>query len=275
MFAQFFFRMAAALAALSLVAFATSAAAQSVLIVGAPANSAWINDVRAKVQGAGAFTTVDTFNANAGTPSVATLQAYDAVLVFSDTGFNNAILLGDNLHTYLLGGGGVVNAVFALGGGADIRGQFESSGDTAQLVACCGGGAATLGTVALPAHPIMTGVATFNGGSSGYRGSGALNAGATEVARWSSGELLVSYKPVATGMVVSLNMYPPSSDARGDFWTASTDGARLMANALTFAASAGTPPDTIPTMTEWARILFGLLLAGGAAVMVQRRRLAA
>ena len=31
---------------------------------------------------------------------------------------------------------------------------------------------------------------------------------------------------------------------------------------------------TIPTMSEWAMILFGLLLAGGAAVMIQQRRLA-
>lgn len=35
-----------------------------------------------------------------------------------------------------------------------------------------------------------------------------------------------------------------------------------------------TPPATIPTLSEWAMILFGLLLAGGAAVMIQRRRLA-
>lgn len=34
-----------------------------------------------------------------------------------------------------------------------------------------------------------------------------------------------------------------------------------------------TPPATIPTMSEWAMILFGLLLAGGAAVMIQQRRL--
>lgn len=31
----------------------------------------------------------------------------------------------------------------------------------------------------------------------------------------------------------------------------------------------------IPTMTEWAMVLFGLILAGGAALMIQRRRLAA
>lgn len=34
-------------------------------------------------------------------------------------------------------------------------------------------------------------------------------------------------------------------------------------------------PAAVPTMTEWAMILLGLILAGGAAVMIQRRRLAA
>lgn len=34
-------------------------------------------------------------------------------------------------------------------------------------------------------------------------------------------------------------------------------------------------PAAVPTMTEWAMILFGLLLAGGAALLVQRRRIAA
>ncbi len=33
-------------------------------------------------------------------------------------------------------------------------------------------------------------------------------------------------------------------------------------------------PAPIPTMTEWAMILFGVMLAGGAAMMIQRRRAA-
>ncbi len=34
-------------------------------------------------------------------------------------------------------------------------------------------------------------------------------------------------------------------------------------------------PTPVPTMTEWAMILLGLMLAGGAALMVQSRRMAA
>lgn len=37
--------------------------------------------------------------------------------------------------------------------------------------------------------------------------------------------------------------------------------------------AAAAVPTTIPTMSEWALILFGLALAGSAALIVQRRRL--
>ncbi|WP_409515780.1 IPTL-CTERM sorting domain-containing protein [Brevundimonas sp.] len=42
-------------------------------------------------------------------------------------------------------------------------------------------------------------------------------------------------------------------------------------------ALAYTPPSlpaTVPTLSEWAMILLGLMLAGGAAIMVQQRRTA-
>lgn len=42
-----------------------------------------------------------------------------------------------------------------------------------------------------------------------------------------------------------------------------------------FVANFDAPPAPVPTLSEWAMILFGLVLAGGAVVMVQRRRLAA
>ena len=37
-------------------------------------------------------------------------------------------------------------------------------------------------------------------------------------------------------------------------------------------APAVAAPAAVPTLSEWAMILFGLMLAGGAAVLVQRRR---
>ena len=39
--------------------------------------------------------------------------------------------------------------------------------------------------------------------------------------------------------------------------------------------AAAAAPAAVPTMTEWAMILLGVLLAGGAALTIQRRRLTA
>ena len=61
------------------------------------------------------------------------------------------------------------------------------------------------------------------------------------------------------------------SNAPADFtansWS-SNNGVEDAGFRVTFAA-----PATVPTLSEWAMILFGVMLAGGAAVLVQRRRL--
>ena len=42
----------------------------------------------------------------------------------------------------------------------------------------------------------------------------------------------------------------------------------------TFSSALAAPVAVVPTLSEWAMILFGLILAGGAALMLQRRRTA-
>lgn len=46
-------------------------------------------------------------------------------------------------------------------------------------------------------------------------------------------------------------------------------------NSVTNVMITGVGASTVPTMTEWAMILFGLMLAGGAALYVQRRQMTA
>ena len=195
-------------------------------------------DVQTKLMGTGFFSSVDVFNANAGTPTLAQLQAYDAVLTWSNSPWSNATAMGDVLADYVDAGGGVVVGTFANASirlaGRWINGNYEAiiggSGQTQ--------GAAFLGTVHVPAHPIMDGVGTFNGGSSSFRPTAtALNPGAISIAEWSDGRVLVAEN--ANGQVVDLAMYPPSSDCRSDFWASGTDGARLMANALLYVAGGG------------------------------------
>lgn len=47
------------------------------------------------------------------------------------------------------------------------------------------------------------------------------------------------------------------------------------ANVSVLGVAAAPPPAPVPTLSEWAMILFGTVLAGGAALYIQRRRLTA
>lgn len=58
-------------------------------------------------------------------------------------------------------------------------------------------------------------------------------------------------------------------------WTTTTWAVRAVDFGFVANFGAAPAPAPVPTLSEWAMILFGLILAGGAAVMVQRRRLAA
>ncbi len=220
---------------------ALASAQLNTLLVHAIPNPSWVVDVQTKVVG-GPITSMDAFDANLATPTLVQLQAYDAVLVTNDDVFQDPTALGNVLADYVNGGGGVVVAVFANTFG-EPAGNFVPY----QLIPSNGqsGGQAFLGTVSVPAHPVMQGVTSFDGGSSSYRAGGtAIAAGATLVASWDDGTPLVVAKNnvgPANARRVDLGFYPPSSDVRSDFWNPASDGARLMQNALAYVAGADAP----------------------------------
>ncbi len=124
-----------------------------------------VSDVQAKLQGTGRFSQVDIIDARSTTPTLAQLQAYDSVLVWSDSNFNDPTAIGNNLANYIDGGGGVVVAVFA-DASIPMLGRFSSDdyygiepgGQTE-------GTELTLGTVYNPSSPLMAGVSSFDGGT--------------------------------------------------------------------------------------------------------------
>jgi MYXO-CTERM domain-containing protein len=224
----------------------TAATAQDIAVYGAPASTSWNTDVVNKLIATGQFDSVTGVLVNSSTPTLANMLDYDAILVYSDTGFNNATTLGDRLADYMDAGGGIVMCTFAYYGGSatlSIKGRirtdnylpFDGSSQSS-------GGALTL-SILDPSHAIMDGVSTFNGGSSSYRNNITFHAGVDEIANWSNGVALVAAwsPPSSDGTIAGLNFYPPSQDSRGDFWSTSTDGALIMANALTFVGG-GSPP---------------------------------
>jgi hypothetical protein len=196
-------------------------------------SSGYEADVVAKIVGTGLFPVVDEFNCGGGTPTDANFAAYDAVLVYSDSGFLDPTTLGDRLATFVDNGGGVVEAVFA-NGSVPLSGRFESQGYEAFTGNAQGGGNGLTMVIDDPAHPIMAGVVNFNAGTSSFDTSNAvLQPGGTQIAHYSQNGLpLVATLETKPGRTVGLNFYPPSSAIRADFWSTATDGALLLANSL-------------------------------------------
>ena len=79
-----------------------------------------------------------------------------------------------------------------------------------------------------------------------------------------------------SGTIEDINFWAPANadgyemSGTAPFITTVTKGASSVD--VTNAVGAPPAPAAVPTMTEWAMILFALALAGGAALMIQRRR---
>jgi hypothetical protein len=209
-----------------------------VLVAAAPSTASWIDNVRSTLKATHVLGVIDTFNVSTGTPTLAQLRGYDAVLFFSDSLLQNATATGDALADYVDAGGGVVSAVFATSAGYSGARPLGRWPVTYELITGnlgqTWGTAQTLGTVTYPLHPTMHGVTTFNGGSSSYRAATMLlNPGAFNIAQWSDGRPLV----VASTRLhnrADLGFFPPNSAVRADLWLANTDGGKIMANALLY-----------------------------------------
>ncbi len=238
----------------------TAPAGADVLIAGAPGGGqAWLDDVVAQLLSTGNIPgAIDTFDIRLGTPTLGLLQSYDAVMVFTDFGAQNASLLGDRLADYVDSGGGVVQATFSWHNSIPVSGRWQSGGYSPLTYGTQAQGIELfIGTRHLPGHPVLDNVNTFSGGTSSYHNTVNVAAGGTAIADWTNGVPLVAEMTGFGGRIIGLNFYPPSSDARADFWRASTDGDLLMANALVYVPVPGT---------------LGLLAFGALAVPRRRRR---
>jgi hypothetical protein len=252
---------------LALVCGATYGSAQglNVAIVAAASSSTTagqFTDPQSKLMGTGRFNSVSIINASLTTPTLADLQQYHSVMVWSNVNFQDSVALGNVLADYVDAGGGVVVAIFANTtttanrwlGGRWVNGYevIPSRGGTTS------GTAASLGNILVPGHPLMNGVNTFHGGTSSFRPTNTtVTAGSTKIAQWSDGRTLVAVG--STHRRVDLGMYPPSAHVSAGWWDPNTDGAILMANALEYAA-----------VPEPATML--ALLGGAAAVAFRRRK---
>lgn len=220
----------------------------SVLIMGSNSDS-WNGEVAAKISGTGLISgSVDTFDAQIGTPSLALLANYSAVLVYSDGPYADNYLMGEVLADYVDGGGGVVEATFSFWNSASTLGMSGRWDTTPYSIwqknAQASITSLSLGTVHVPLHPILSGVNSFNGGIASFHNTvGPLNPGATLIASYNNGVDFIAENVTSfPGKIVGLNFYPPSNDSRSDLWDSTTDGALIMANSLNHVAGTFNAP---------------------------------
>jgi hypothetical protein len=195
----------------------------------------FIGDVQTKLSSSGLFAAVDLFNAAAGTPTLAVLKAYDAVLVASNNSFSNPVTLGNNLADYVDAGGGVVNAAYSVGSVSPPAGRWNPG----YLCMSPGAGLANtaasldLSSITDPNHAILIGVGALST-QFGYRiNQNSVVAGATVVARWTGGNVFVATGPLPGR--VDLNLDPLSKDVNFGAWNPATDdGVKLMVNSLLY-----------------------------------------
>jgi hypothetical protein len=219
-----------------------TAAAINVGLIAAENTVAYTSDVQSKLLATGRFASVTVVNAATVTPTVTELAVFNAIMVWSNNQYLSAQTLGNNLADYVDRGGNVVLAMFDMYPPYNLTGRWESGQYYIISRSTVRTGTASLGTISQPGHPIMNNVATFSGGSSSFRpSSSTLTAGATLVASWSDGIPLVAVKTINGHRRADLGFFPPSSAVDTRFWVATTDGAKLMANALEWVAGGGTP----------------------------------
>ncbi|HEQ79053.1 MAG TPA: hypothetical protein ENN76_02170, partial [Euryarchaeota archaeon] len=172
------------------------------------------------------FHNIDIYDTRYGTPTVEQLLAYDAVLVWTNFGPQNAVLLGDNLADYMDQGGGVVMMTFGNTVSWGVSGRYFSDMYGATPRSDNVYNYSNLGTVFIPNHPIMTGI---NGVSCNFNsGTTEIVPGAVRVANDNLGNTLVATNEPAgiTGKAVTLGYFPIAGYGQSGEWQ------ELIANAL-------------------------------------------
>ncbi len=220
---------------------ATSAFLPRVLLLyGEPPWTNWYLDVKIKLVETGNFAVVDTFDALQRTPTLSALQAFDAVLIYSDCNptykIQSAEVLGDVLADYFDGGGAVIVMSMA-NSGSMIQGRFGRASNGYILLdgaASWDNPASELGTVFEMRSPLLENVATFKAGAA-WRSRGSVLNGGILVASWADGVPLIVRGVKSGRRMVTLNFFPASKTVRSDYWQG--DGAAIMKNAVYYSVS--------------------------------------
>ena len=198
-------------------------------------------------------------------PALSELTPYDVVFVGTNYFHYNGDAMGNRLADYMDAGGNVILAQGALdnnfGCNAGICGRFDSQFYSPVPRGYIYGGAATMGTILVPGHPLLDGIVSVS--SSNLHGViTTVNTGATRVVNWNNGRVLAAVRTnpqVPNGArSVALNFFPILGYTGGDY-------VQMIANAVRWASRQPDPtfkgfpmqldpftytfPDDMPTTT--------------------------
>jgi len=176
---------------------------------------------------------IDCVTAATTIPTLAELNTFDAVMVWSDFALPDRDSLSTRLREYVDAGGGLVlgYGVFVEGFSVELTGALMASpySPFATGPAIGPSGARTLdpASIDIPYHPIFSGVNPNTFGMIGFflLGNPPLNTGATLLALDSTGANAVAIN--AAGNIIGVNIF-----VREEFNANSTSVIRLYANAL-------------------------------------------
>ncbi|MGD9900241.1 MAG: hypothetical protein AB7T22_14050 [Calditrichaceae bacterium] len=168
------------------------------------------------------ITTMDIDN---DTASVAFMRDFHVVLLFEDGLVDNAPMVGDSLYQFVMSGGNLLLSTFYWQDRSD-GGYGGSWGDLEMIDPLYGGSCRyemdTLGTTMT--HTMTSDIDSLQ---TYYRGGPTtLRAGATSLATWSNGDILIAYNKPA-GTITAVTTYPAEPflqisqsnlDVRGDYF---------------------------------------------------------
>ena len=150
------------------------------------------------------ITVVDIFDTGFGSPTLAELEPYHAVIIANNSSFSDPVGLGDVLADYVDQGGGVIQTLASFVSGWSLQGRFMNEGYAAFDL-----GEGPIGSGAMSAfdatHPIMDGVTAVAGG---LLATAPLVQGAQWVADWDIGEAFVATQG---DQVVGVNIFVAGS----------------------------------------------------------------
>ena len=188
------------------------------------------------------FSSVDIINVNSGLPTLAQLQGYNAVLTYANSFYPDPAGLGNVMADYLESGGSIVTGVFDSQ--TPMTGRFESEGYYCYAPIRDDAGIYSAGSLGAfdASSPLMENVTSFS--TTNFRmGNVPADPGATVVASYGDGQILVIECEEAGAQRVDLGFFPPGPGF--GVWDPSTsDGDDMMRNALLYVAgvTSGEPP---------------------------------